>query len=199
MKFTYETKHLILKVISDQDSLQVLDFYLRNEGDFEHFEPITAENFYTEEYHKTMLHYEYQAILKLNMIRFWIYPKDNPNLIIGTVSFRNIVRGACFASCEMGYKMDSSYRNRGLCKEALRCSIDAVFNELGLHRIEAMVLPDNAASIHLLQVLGFAKEGYLRRNVKINGEWRDHYLYALLREDYDKQKTPASEETSVLS
>ena len=57
-------------------------------------------------------------------------------------------------------------------------------NKLGLHRLEAACLPDNAASQGLLRKLGFHEEGYARDYLRINGQWQDHLLFAMLSGDY---------------
>ncbi len=64
--------------------------------------------------------------------------------------------------------------------EGVRLAIDYAFCTLGLHRIQ----PQNRASIHLVERLGFTKEGFSRRYLKINGEWRDHERWALTVEDW---------------
>lgn len=177
MKFTYETDRLILRVLDSTWAPQVLDFY-RNNPDFARVEPIT-DNFYTLHFHETVLRYEYELTLKMSMLRLWVFSKDNPNKIIGTVSFRSITRNF-FGTCEVGYKMDHEYRNQGYCQEALRKGFSIMFDEFNLHRIEAIVLPSNRSSIHLLENLGFQKEGLKHQCVKLQGEWRDHFLYALI-------------------
>lgn len=55
------------------------------------------------------------------------------------------------------------------------------FDKLGLHRIEAACMPDNHASMNLLRKCGFAEEGYAKKYLRINGQWRDHVLFALTR------------------
>jgi ribosomal-protein-alanine N-acetyltransferase len=180
MKFTYETDRLILRVLDSSWAPQVLDFY-QNNPDFARVEP-TTDNFYTLHFHETVLRYEYELTLKMSMLRLWIFSKDDPAKIIGTVSFRNITR-SFFGTCEVGYKMDHEFRNQGYCQEALSRGFEVMFSELNLHRIEAIVLPSNLASIHLLEKLGFKREGVKRQCVKLQGEWRDHYLYSLLSID----------------
>jgi ribosomal-protein-alanine N-acetyltransferase len=59
-----------------------------------------------------------------------------------------------------------------------------VFGDLGLHRVEANIQPGNTRSIGLVQRLGFEKEGFSRRYLKVGGEWRDHERWALLAEDF---------------
>ena len=67
--------------------------------------------------------------------------------------------------------------------EALQALFPFVFERLNLHRIEAACLPHNAASRSLLCKVGFREEGHARQYLRINGDWQDHVLYALLRGD----------------
>ncbi|EKF36006.1 MULTISPECIES: GNAT family N-acetyltransferase [Bacillus] len=61
--------------------------------------------------------------------------------------------------------------------------LDEAFQVLDLHRIEAGVQPHHLGSIRVLEKSGFQKEGLSRQNVKINGEWKDHDLFAILSTD----------------
>ncbi|VWB80544.1 phosphinothricin acetyltransferase [Burkholderia metallica] len=64
--------------------------------------------------------------------------------------------------------------------DAMRAAIGVAFDELGLHRVEANIQPGNHASIALVRRLGFTKEGFSPRYLRIGGEWRDHERWALL-------------------
>jgi ribosomal-protein-alanine N-acetyltransferase len=66
---------------------------------------------------------------------------------------------------------------------ALRALMPFSFASLRLHRLEAACIPDNAASIGLLEKTGFMREGYARSYLCINGIWQDHLLYARLDGD----------------
>ncbi|MCM1258786.1 MAG: GNAT family N-acetyltransferase [Roseburia sp.] len=184
MNFEYETSRLKLKILNDQTEyiLQVLDFFKRNRSIFEKYEPLRAENFYTENYHATLLHCEHELFLKLHEIRYWIYEKTDPNRIIGTVCFHNIIRSE-FQRCTIGYKLDRDFWHLGMAKEAVSFLVTQIFKDLGLHRIEAYVMPKNLNSIYLLDSLGFKREGLCRHTAKIQGRWTDHFLYALISED----------------
>jgi ribosomal-protein-alanine N-acetyltransferase len=52
-----------------------------------------------------------------------------------------------------------------------------------LNRIEAACLPHNAASVRLLEKVGFTREGYARKYLCIDGRWQDHILFGLVRDD----------------
>ena len=176
MKFEIDTERLVLKVVNKQRADKVLEFYLRNRNIFERYEPVIGDDFYTIPHQRKVLEFEYQSIMKLSMLRYWIFEKGNPNQIIGTVSFRNIVK-PIYESCTVGYKMDRDFVNMGYCSEALSATIPAIANELGIHRFEALILPDNEPSIHMIQKLGFKYEGIIR------GERLDHCMYAYLADN----------------
>ena len=67
--------------------------------------------------------------------------------------------------------------------EAIETLLPSLFVDLRLNRIEAATLEENIASRNLLKKIGFKKEGILRKYLKINGNWRDHVIYGLLKED----------------
>ncbi|MCR5196273.1 MAG: GNAT family N-acetyltransferase [Pseudobutyrivibrio sp.] len=182
MKFEVNTPNLTLKVLDKNSADLVLDFYNRNGKVFEKYEPLLGENFYTLAHQRKLLEFEQQNILKLFMIRYWIFEKDNPNRIIGTLSYRNIVR-PIYESCIIGYKMDQEFTNRGYCSEAIKHTIPIITSEYGIHRIEALIMPDNAPSIHMVEKLGFKYEGLLHDKIVINGERLDHCMYAYLADN----------------
>lgn len=179
MQFEQETSRLILRVLTAEDADKTLKFYKNNALIFEKYEPIVGDDFYSLEHHKNLLAFEYKEILKLHMVRFWIFEKENPNDIIGTISFHNITPNI-FSSTQVGYKMDPKYWRKGYCYEALIAGMHLVSQEIGIRRFEALVLPDNTPSICLLQKLGFSREGLLKEKVYIKGQWQDHYLYGLI-------------------
>lgn len=62
-------------------------------------------------------------------------------------------------------------------------AVDHCFTRVGLHRLEATVRPENAASMRVLEKSGFRHEGLFERYLDVAGAWRDHYVYALTLED----------------
>lgn len=182
MDLEYETKRLKLKILkgNGQNARQVLDFYLANLNIFERYEPARPDNFYTESYQKAVLTCEYNLAVKLNTVRFWVYAKEHPDVLIGTICFHDIFYSV-YEHCEAGYKFDQRYWNMGYAREALEMGILIMFNDLNLHRIKAYVKEDNWPSIHLLESLNFQYEGTCRQSIKIQGEWEDHLQYALIR------------------
>jgi RimJ/RimL family protein N-acetyltransferase len=85
---------------------------------------------------------------------------------------------------EIGYILDRRYWRRGLMSEALAAVLDYAFDDLGLHRIEADVDPDHAASLALLARFGFRREGVFRDRWHVHGKWHDSVMLGLLAADY---------------
>jgi Acetyltransferases, including N-acetylases of ribosomal proteins len=179
MQLMYQTERLILKVLRPDYACNVLQFYQRNKDFFEPFEPDRIPTFYTENFHHTNLSYEYNLFSQSRYLRLWIFEKEGTNEIIGTICFSNILKGA-FQSCMVGYKLDEAYCHRGYAKEALEYAVQLMFNQYGMHRIEALVLPTNKPSIRLMERVGFINEGMAYQSVKLNDKWEDHLRYALI-------------------
>lgn len=183
MNFTYYSKRLILKVLLPEDAKDVLHFYEENKDFFEAWEPDRSPNFYTEAFQRASLSYEYHEFLSAHFLRFYLYEQENPNKIIGSISFHNYVRGS-LQSCTIGYKIHQLYCRKGYATEALSFAIALVFDELHFHRIEALVHPSNLPSKALLTKLGFYMEGIARNSVKLHGSWCDHERYGLLEDEF---------------
>jgi ribosomal-protein-alanine N-acetyltransferase len=103
--------------------------------------------------------------------------------VVGGIGLSNIRRGVAQTGT-LGYWVGEPYARRGYMSEATRLSLDFAFGQLGLHRVEAACLPTNAPSRGLLEKVGFQYEGYARGYLRIDGAWRDHVLYAILREEW---------------
>jgi len=100
----------------------------------------------------------------------------------GQVTVSGVVRGA-FDSGTAGYWVDERVAGQGVAPTALALVVDHCFSAAGLHRVEADVRPENTASLRVVRKLGFVEEGLHRRFLHIDGAWRDHRCFALLRED----------------
>ncbi|MEU3737818.1 MULTISPECIES: GNAT family protein [unclassified Streptomyces] len=98
--------------------------------------------------------------------------------IVGGVNINDIVRGT-LQSGVLGYTAYASTAGRGYMTEGLGLVVRFAFDELGLHRLEANIQPDNLPSLKLVERLGFRREGYSPAFQHINGEWCDHERWAL--------------------
>ncbi len=107
--------------------------------------------------------------------------------LVGVININHIIRGS-LRSAFLGYYAFSDYAGQGFMREGMRLVLGYVFNKLKLHRAEANIQPGNAASLALAKACGFVREGYSRRYLKIAGRWRDHERWAILREDFCRNK-----------
>lgn len=102
--------------------------------------------------------------------------------IVGVANLSEIVRGL-FQSAYLGFYGSTPYLGQGLMREGVELVLRYAFRDLKLHRIEANVQPGNLRSRALIKALGFRKEGYSPRYLKIAGRWRDHERWTRLADD----------------
>lgn len=112
---------------------------------------------------------------------FFIF-REEDDALMGGLSFGHVRRGVSQAAT-LGYWMGEPYAGKGHMTRAARAACAYAFEKRGFHRIEAACLPTNEPSKRLLERVGFKQEGYARSYLNINGQWRDHLLYALLETD----------------
>jgi len=112
---------------------------------------------------------------------FFLFRKSD-DALVGGLTLANIRRGVAQAG-SLGYWIGEPFARRSLMTGALHGLVPFAFGSLRLHRLEAACIPSNAASIRLLEKMGFAREGYAREYLCINGLWQDHLLFARLNED----------------
>jgi ribosomal-protein-alanine N-acetyltransferase len=124
----------------------------------------------------------YQKELRLDTAYAFFVFRSSDDALMGGCTLSNVRRGVTQA-CALGYWIGARFARHGYMSDAVRALIPFVFSTLGLHRIEAACLPSNEASQNLLTKAGFRQEGIARRYLQINGEWRDHVLFALLEDE----------------
>ncbi len=178
----YETNRLLLRVLGKEEAASVLAFFKNNQGEFEPWEPLKDYNFYTLAYQKASLTAEKNLMAEGKLLRYWIFRKDHPGEVIGSICFQNILREP-YRSCSIGYKLSYRHRNQGYATEGLNKCIDLVFHEYHLHRIEALIMENNEPSLRLIKRLGFQYEGLSYSYARINGIWTDHRRYVLINPD----------------
>lgn len=175
-----KTDRLFLKVLDQGHANLVLEYFIRNRHFLKRWEPQRGDFFYTEECQKRLLISDLEGMRAGSMFKVWLLKEDDKSgKVIGSVSLNNIIRG-CFLSCHMGYRLDKDEVNKGYMTEALKPVIDFAFTDLGLHRIEANIIPENAPSLRVVEKLGFEWEGLAKKYLKINGKWQDHVHMVLL-------------------
>lgn len=102
--------------------------------------------------------------------------------IAGQLNIWGVARGS-LSSATIGYWVSEKYAGRQITPTCVAMATDLAFVELGLHRMEICIRPENSASLRVVEKLGFRYEGLRRRYIHIAGDWRDHYCFALVREE----------------
>jgi ribosomal-protein-alanine N-acetyltransferase len=104
------------------------------------------------------------------------------NTLLGGATLGNVRRGVAQAGT-LGYWIGQPHARQGFMTDAVQAMVAFAFESLQLHRLEAACLPSNEASRGVMRKLGFKEEGFARKYLRIDGEWCDHLLFALLAED----------------
>ncbi len=177
---TYETQRLTLLTPNEIDASELNAYLVRNKSFLQPWEPVRTEAYYQMENAENILRNQHVSDEKYRSLTLYIRNKDSLD-IIGKVALTNIVYGP-FQSCFLGYSLDEKEINKGKMTEAVQRITEIAFLELGLHRIEANIMPRNIRSIRVVQKLMFQKEGRSKHYLKIMGIWEDHDHYTLLNE-----------------
>lgn len=105
------------------------------------------------------------------------------NQIIGDIGVHFI--GDDGFQCELGCTLSKQFQGKGFATEAMRATIDYLFNVLNKHRIIGSVDPLNHSSIQLLERVNFRKEAHFKESLLIDGEWIDDIIFGLLKKDWN--------------
>ena len=115
--------------------------------------------------------------------RFVIQKKDGTRIGIVTMHLHSDYGGK-----EIGFAVISEERGRGYCSEAIKIIVDYMFLSDSLNRIQAVTDPRNLPSHRALEKAGFTKEGLLREAAFIRGDWRDLFIYSILRREWKEPR-----------
>jgi len=102
--------------------------------------------------------------------------------LVGQVSVAGVSRGS-LQSASIGYWISEHVAGRGIIPTAVAMVADHCFTDLGLHRVEINIRPENVASLRVVDKLGFRDEGVRRSYLHIQGEWADHRSFALTADE----------------
>jgi ribosomal-protein-alanine N-acetyltransferase len=117
----------------------------------------------------------------------WLLARNADGELLGAMTLSEIARGV-LQSAILGYWVGAAHARRGYTSEALALLAGHAFGELGLHRLEALVLPENVASKALLEGRGFRREGFSPRLIRFGDAWRDHERWALTAEEWSQER-----------
>jgi [ribosomal protein S5]-alanine N-acetyltransferase len=117
---------------------------------------------------------------------YWILSPTGQ--LMGGCTLSNVRRGVS-QTATLGYWMGVQFAGKGVMTAAVKVLLGHAFTGLALHRIEAACLPVNQASRNVLSKAGFTEEGFARKYLRIDGQWRDHLLFGIVDEDWRKSRT----------
>lgn len=172
------TERLILRPALAGDAAQIRAYNLTNHKHLQPWQPTRPAGFFDIDNILMRIAYVERERLAGRCLHLLMLDRASGDMV-GECNFSNIVLGA-FQACHLGYSLAKTAQGKGLMTEALRRGIAHVFDDLQLHRVMANYKPDNQRSGRVLETLGFEKEGFARAYLKINGEWADHVLTALV-------------------
>lgn len=178
-----EGARTILRLASQDDISAILAYYTENKKHLAPFEPLRPPEFYTGSYWCQEIKERFDTFSNDQSLKLFLFKKENPQVIIGSINFSNFIRGA-FQACTLGYSLAAAEQGKGYMSEALKEAIHYVFTELNMHRIMANYLPHNQRSGKLLKRLRFDVEGYARDYLMINSQWQDHILTSLIKHNW---------------
>lgn len=102
--------------------------------------------------------------------------------VIGQLNVANILYGSV-GSAVIGYWIAPGFAGRNIMPTAVALTVDYLIHVMGLHRVEIDIRPENAASLRVVEKLGFRFEGTKLGYIHIAGDWRDHYSFALTSDE----------------
>ncbi|HEU4755569.1 MAG TPA: GNAT family protein [Agromyces sp.] len=102
--------------------------------------------------------------------------------LVGQLNVSSITHGS-LSSATIGYWVSKEMAGRGITPTAVALATDHCFLAMRLHRMEICIRPENGPSLRVVEKLGFRYEGLRRRFIHIDGDWRDHFAFALVAEE----------------
>jgi RimJ/RimL family protein N-acetyltransferase len=167
-----EGKSVNLRIVEKEDLALGLE-WINNPEYFGEYQPLSQQS-------RAELERQYDRLTS-DEKWFWVEKKDG--MKIGTISYGPV--GKAF---DIGYNIVSSERRKKYGTEAVGIIVDLLFLSKETVRVEARTDMRNVASQKVLEKNGFKKEGTIRKDMFIRGEWRDLFLYSILREEWKEPK-----------
>lgn len=112
----------------------------------------------------------------------WVVTRRGEDRLIGTIGLHHLSKE--HYRCEIGYELFPAYWRQGIMAEAVHAVLRHIFLDMGLHRVEAVIDPQNHASAALLRRLGFTHEACLRERFYDHGRFSDDWYFSLLAREF---------------
>jgi ribosomal-protein-alanine N-acetyltransferase len=177
-----------LREVTHADVDAMTEMMARNRADIERVGPANSDGFFTAAGMTRRIDEVIDESAR-GQRRYWTIRVDGA--LAGDISISHIQRGA-LQNANLGYLVDVAFRGHGVATAAVRLAVEQAFGEVGLHRLEAGVMPSNVASQRVLERAGFTRVGITRSLLYIAGRWEDHILYELVGPDGAPAMTSAA-------
>lgn len=172
------TERGVLKILDEAQASLLYDYINQEKTFLAPWEPFRTDGYYSLETCQLRVREMRRDFLEdKGIVLCFLTP--NEDRMLAYTNYSNIIRGV-FQACNLGYSLRESEQGKGIMQEALSAGIEYIHKEQHIDRIQASHMPRNARSAAVLKKLGFDKEGVARDYLKINGQWEDHILTALV-------------------
>lgn len=145
------------------------------------WEPTWSADHLTRKAYTNRVYWAQRSIVGGTAVPLFLIRRTDDTLL-GAITLDNIRRGPAQAGT-LGYWIGAPHARAGFMREAIEAVVHHGFSVLDISRVEAACLPENTASRGVLEKSGFKYEGVAQSYLQINGRWRNHVLYANLRND----------------
>ncbi|URL57400.1 ribosomal protein S5-alanine N-acetyltransferase [Luteibacter flocculans] len=173
------TARAVIRLLDVEEAELLRRYRVENREHLAPWEPLRSDSHYTLAGCQQAIEAGLEAARADRGYPFAVLTPDASEMI-ASFTLANVVRGV-FQACHLGYGIGRRHEGQGLMYEALDAAIRYAFGPLDFHRVMANYMPRNDRSGRLLERLGFEKEGYAKRYLKIDGVWEDHVLTAKIR------------------
>jgi ribosomal-protein-alanine N-acetyltransferase len=179
------TSRLVLRPIRPTDEAEWVRVHEISRDHFKPWRPRTSEYLSLRgRFRETLTHSKRGEDADLQYSRFAFLKSGR---LVGQVTISGVVRGAHHGAF-LGYWVSADQIGQGYATEMVSAMLDWALaarpEGLGIHRVQAAVIPENERSRRVVEKLGFRLEGRAKGYIRIDGTWRDHDLYAKLAEEH---------------
>ena len=176
-----KTERLILRPVEEKDAKAIFNY--RSDSTTNQYQGWIPKSL--DDVHKFIN----KVSPKIDIVDTWfqfVIIKNDSNEIIGDVGIHFLDTDN--KQAEIGCTLDKTYQGKGYATEALKETLDYLFNKLNKRRIIGSIDPRNIKSTGLVERLGFRKEAHFKESILINGEWIDDLVYAILKDEWIEKR-----------
>jgi ribosomal-protein-alanine N-acetyltransferase len=185
-KLTLTTSRLRLRILSAVDREEWIHAHLASRLEFERWMPKVDPTITMQERFDFNLQRALEGVRGDSQYSFVAEHLQDGGLV-AFLSLSQVFRGP-FLNAYAGWRVSTPYTGKGIGSEAVSAMLDLAFAPLpggiGLHRVQANVIPTNTPSVKLARRVGFREEGYAKQYLEIAGEWQDHLMFAKLSDEH---------------